>query len=63
VPAVGDWVLVGFTNDRRDNVLMPHSGGKIMKAAANENMTLNHINPTLMCRYVDTTIGWKVLMR
>lgn len=56
-PTVGDWCIVGFTNDLLTNVIA-RNGSKIM--GATDNLTVDIAKVSLTVVYVDTTIGWKV---
>lgn len=56
-PAVGDWVWVGFTNARVDNVLA-RNGSNIMGLA--EDMTVNWPYAGLILRYISAGFGWRI---
>lgn len=56
-PAVGDWVWVGFTNARIDNVIA-RNGQNIMGLA--EDMTVNWPYGGFILRYISAGFGWRV---
>ena len=56
-PTAGDWVWVGFTNGRRDNILA-RNGSNIMGLA--ENCTVNWPYAGMILRYVSAGFGWRV---
>ena len=56
-PAVGDWVWVGFTNGRVDNVLA-RNGSNVMGLA--EDLTVNWPYAGLILRYISAGFGWRV---
>jgi hypothetical protein len=56
-PAVGDWVWVGFTNNRVDNVIA-RNGSNIMGLA--ENLTVDWPYSGFVLRYVSASFGWRV---
>lgn len=56
-PAVGDWVWVGFTNARADNVLA-RNGSNVMGLA--EDMTIDLPYAGLILRYISAGFGWRV---
>jgi hypothetical protein len=56
-PAVGDWVWIGFTNARVDNVIA-RNGQNIMGLA--EDMTVNWPYAGLILRYISAGFGWRI---
>lgn len=56
-PTAGDWVWVGFTNARRDNVIA-RNGSNIMGLA--ENCTVNWPYAGMVLRYVSAGFGWRI---
>jgi hypothetical protein len=56
-PAVGDWVWIGFTNPRPDNVIA-RNGQPIHGAA--EDLIVDRPNAGLILRYISAGFGWRV---
>lgn len=57
-PAAGDIVWVTVGNGRFDNVIA-RNGQNIMGLA--EDMTLDNPNATLCLRFIDSTLGWRII--
>ena len=58
MPVTGDtcWVTVG--NTRTDN-LVARNGSPLMGVA--EDMTLDNANATAQLRYINSTLGWRLV--
>ena len=57
-PTAGDMVAVTPCNGRIDNVVARNSSN-IMSLA--ENMTINSANVTVTLRYINSTVGWRLI--
>lgn len=57
-PAAGDTVAVTVANDRIDSVIA-RNGNKIMSLS--ENMTVDNKNVTVTLRYINSTVGWRLV--
>ena len=57
-PAAGDQVWVTVGNGRTDTVIA-RNGNNIMSLA--ENLTVDNANATVQLRYINSTIGWRLV--